>query len=136
LTCPLLSPGTFPPVVPRPLVSLPPVPWAHPSCHCPQVSKKLLNSVPGCVDDALRGLTCCSPGLRVLQGHRVLLRADLERVRGRVALLSGGGSGHEPAHAGYVGPGMLTGAVAGPIFTSPPVGSIVAAIRAVSHAGA
>ncbi|KAM4617884.1 triokinase/FMN cyclase isoform 1-T4 [Discoglossus pictus] len=101
-----------------------------------EVSKKLLNSVPGCVDDALRGLTCCAPGLRVLQGHRVVLRADLEGVKGRVALLSGGGSGHEPAHAGYVGRGMLTGAIAGPVFTSPPVGSIVAAIRAVTNAGA
>ncbi|CAH2326210.1 triokinase FMN cyclase isoform X1 [Pelobates cultripes] len=101
-----------------------------------EVSKKLLNSVPGCVDDALRGLISCSPGLRVLQGHRVVLRADLERIKGQVALLSGGGSGHEPAHAGYVGPGMLTGAIAGPVFTSPPVGSIVAAIRAVAYAGA
>uniref|UniRef100_A0A8C5Q3U7 Triokinase/FMN cyclase n=1 Tax=Leptobrachium leishanense TaxID=445787 RepID=A0A8C5Q3U7_9ANUR len=101
-----------------------------------EVSKKLLNSVPGCVDDALRGLTSCCPGLRVLQGHRVVLRADLEKIKGRVALLSGGGSGHEPAHAGYVGPGMLTGAIAGPVFTSPPVGSIMAAIRAVAHAGA
>ncbi|XP_073430018.1 triokinase/FMN cyclase isoform X2 [Dendrobates tinctorius] len=101
-----------------------------------EVSKKLLNSVPGCVDDVLRGLSSCSPGLRVLQGHRVVLRADLDRVKGRVALLSGGGSGHEPAHAGYVGQGMLTGVIAGAVFTSPPVGSIVAAIRAVAEAGA
>ncbi|XP_075044065.1 triokinase/FMN cyclase isoform X4 [Mixophyes fleayi] len=101
-----------------------------------EVSKKLLNSIPGCVDDALHGITCCSPGLRVLQGHRVILRADLDRIKGRVALLSGGGSGHEPAHAGYVGHGMLTGVIAGPVFTSPPVGSIVAAIRTVAQAGA
>ncbi|KAM8939183.1 triokinase/FMN cyclase [Pelodytes ibericus] len=101
-----------------------------------EASKKLLNSVPGCVDDALRGLTSCCPALRVLQGHRVVLRADLEQIKGHVALLSGGGSGHEPAHAGYVGRGLLTGAIAGPVFTSPPVGSIVAAIRAVAHAGA
>ncbi|XP_073514104.1 triokinase/FMN cyclase isoform X1 [Phyllobates terribilis] len=101
-----------------------------------EVSKKLLNSVSGCVDDVLHGLSSCSPGLRVLQGHRVVLRADLDRVKGRVALLSGGGSGHEPAHAGYVGQGMLTGVIAGPVFTSPPVGSIVAAIRTVAEAGA
>ncbi|XP_063800451.1 triokinase/FMN cyclase [Pseudophryne corroboree] len=101
-----------------------------------EVSKKLLNSIPGCVDDVLHGITCCSPGLRVLQGHRVVLRADLDRIKGRVALLSGGGSGHEPAHAGYVGHGMLTGVIAGPVFTSPPVGSIVAAIRTVAQAGA
>eukprot|EP00079_Xenopus_tropicalis_P024687 XP_012817609.1 PREDICTED: triokinase/FMN cyclase isoform X2 [Xenopus tropicalis] len=72
----------------------------------------------------------------MLQGHRVILRADFEGVKGKVALLSGGGSGHEPAHAGYVGRGMLTGAIAGPVFTSPPVGSIVAAIRTVAQAGA
>ncbi|XP_075693797.1 triokinase/FMN cyclase isoform X2 [Rhinoderma darwinii] len=101
-----------------------------------EVSKKLLNSVPACVDDVLHGLTSCCPGLRVLQGHRVVLRADLDHVKGRVALLSGGGSGHEPAHAGYVGQGMLTGVIAGPVFTSPPVGSIVAAIRTVAQAGA
>ncbi|KAG8429230.1 hypothetical protein GDO86_018012 [Hymenochirus boettgeri] len=101
-----------------------------------EVSKKLLNSVPGCVDDALQGLTLCYPGLNMLQGHRVVLRADLENIKGKVALLSGGGSGHEPAHAGYIGRGMLTGAIAGPVFTSPPVSSIVAAILAVAHAGA
>ncbi|XP_072254189.1 triokinase/FMN cyclase-like, partial [Pyxicephalus adspersus] len=100
------------------------------------VSKKLLNSVPGCVDDVLHGLASCNPDVKVLEGHRVILRADLSHVKGHVALLSGGGSGHEPAHAGYVGQGMLTGVIAGPVFTSPPVGSIVAAVRTVAHAGA
>ncbi|NXC60380.1 TKFC cyclase, partial [Aleadryas rufinucha] len=74
--------------------------------------------------------------LRLLQGHRVVLRDDLPAIRGRVALLSGGGSGHEPAHAGYVGKGMLTGVVAGAVFASPSVGSVLAAIRAVARAGA
>ncbi|XP_069479940.1 triokinase/FMN cyclase isoform X2 [Ambystoma mexicanum] len=101
-----------------------------------QVSKKLLNSVPNCVDDALGGLVSCNPNVLILQGHRVVLRRDLEQIRGRVAVLSGGGSGHEPAHAGYVGRGMLTGAIAGAVFTSPPVGSILAAIQAVARAGA
>ncbi|XP_072722051.1 triokinase/FMN cyclase [Ciconia boyciana] len=101
-----------------------------------EVPKKLVNSVAGCADDALAGLVACNPGLRLLQGHRVVLRADLVAIRGRVALLSGGGSGHEPAHAGYVGKGMLTGVVAGAVFTSPAVGSILAAIRAVTRAGA
>ncbi|KAF1548880.1 Triokinase/FMN cyclase, partial [Eudyptes schlegeli] len=100
------------------------------------VPKKLVNSVAGCADDSLAGLVACNPGLRLLQGHRVALRADLAAIRGRVALLSGGGSGHEPAHAGYVGKGMLTGVVAGAVFTSPAVGSILAAIRAVTQAGA
>ncbi|NXK87649.1 TKFC cyclase, partial [Formicarius rufipectus] len=100
------------------------------------IPKKLVSSVSGCADDALAGLVSCNPGLRLLRGHRVILRNDLPALRGRVALLSGGGSGHEPAHAGYVGQGMLTGAVAGAVFTSPSVGSVLAAIRAVAHAGA
>ncbi|NWU12754.1 TKFC cyclase, partial [Cephalopterus ornatus] len=98
--------------------------------------KKLVNAVSGCADDALEGLVSCNAGLRLLQGHRVILRGDLSAVRGRVALLSGGGSGHEPAHAGYVGKGMLTGAVAGAVFTSPSVGSVLAAIRVLAQAGA
>ncbi|KAK6453578.1 triokinase/FMN cyclase isoform X1, partial [Huso huso] len=85
-----------------------------------EVQKKLLNSVEGCVDDALLGLVCLNPGLCQLQGQRVVLRSDLSSLRERVALLSGGGSGHEPAHMGYVGRGMLSGAVAGDVFTSPP----------------
>uniref|UniRef100_A0A452HVJ0 Triokinase/FMN cyclase n=1 Tax=Gopherus agassizii TaxID=38772 RepID=A0A452HVJ0_9SAUR len=100
-----------------------------------QVSKKLVNSVPGSADDALSGLVACNPAIQLLQGHRVALRSDLENIRGQVALLSGGGSGHEPAHAGYIGKGMLTGVVAGAVFTSPAVGSILAAIRAVTQAG-
>ncbi|XP_036621519.1 triokinase/FMN cyclase [Trichosurus vulpecula] len=98
-------------------------------------SKKLVNSVTGCADDALAGLVACNPDLQILQGHRVALRSDLESLKGRVALLSGGGSGHEPAHAGFIGKGMLTGVIAGAVFTSPAVGSILAAIRAVAQAG-
>nr|XP_044606187.1 triokinase/FMN cyclase isoform X2 [Equus asinus] len=98
-------------------------------------SKKLLNSVAGCADDALAGLVACDPNLQLLQGHRVALRSDLDSLKGRVALLSGGGSGHEPAHAGFIGKGMLTGVIAGAVFTSPAVGSILAAIRAVAQAG-
>ncbi|XP_063084311.1 triokinase/FMN cyclase isoform X2 [Cavia porcellus] len=98
-------------------------------------SKKLVNSVVGCADDALAGLVACNPGLQLLQGHRVALRSDLDSLKGRVALLSGGGSGHEPAHAGFIGKGMLTGVIAGAVFTSPAVGSILAAIRAVAQAG-
>src|SRR5437879_2063576 len=49
-----------------------------------------------------------------------------------VAVLSGGGAGHEPAHAGYVGPGLLAGAIAGDVFTSPSVDAVLAGIRAVA----
>ncbi|XP_078076607.1 triokinase/FMN cyclase-like [Mustelus asterias] len=99
-------------------------------------SKKLINSVHNCVDDALDGLVACNVGMQLLQGHRIVIRSDLKNIKGKVALLSGGGSGHEPAHAGYVGVGMLTGAIAGDVFTSPPTGSISAAIRTMDRAGA
>ncbi|XP_060626966.2 triokinase/FMN cyclase isoform X1 [Anolis sagrei] len=101
-----------------------------------QGSKKLVNTILGCADDSLAGIVACNPHLQILQGHRVALRADLENLQGKVALISGGGSGHEPAHAGYIGKGMLSGVVAGPVFTSPAVGSILAAIRAMKEAGA
>lgn len=101
-----------------------------------QGSKKLVNTVLSCADDSLAGIVACNPTLQLLQGHRVALRSDLENIEGKVALISGGGSGHEPAHAGYIGKGMLTAVVAGPVFTSPAVGSILAAIRAVRQAGA
>lgn len=65
-----------------------------------QPQKKLINSAESCVDDALLGLVRASAGLSLLKGHRVVLRSDLENLKGKVALLSGGGSGHEPAHAG------------------------------------
>lgn len=65
-----------------------------------QVRRKLLNSVEKCVDESLEGLVRSNGGLALLRGHRVVLRSDLESIKGKVALLSGGGSGHEPAHAG------------------------------------
>ncbi len=73
------------------------------------------------------------PGSTRLAGHKVMLRADAERARNQqVAIISGGGSGHEPAHIGYIGAGMLSAAVAGDVFTSPSSDSIFAAIQAVS----
>lgn len=59
----------------------------------------MVNSLEGCADDSLAGLVASNPDLQLLQGHRVALRSDLDSLKGRVALLSGGGSGHEPAHA-------------------------------------
>jgi dihydroxyacetone kinase len=64
---------------------------------------------------------------------KVVLRADVSAAKyDKVAVISGGGSGHEPAHAGYVGEGMLTAAICGDVFASPPVDSILAGIRAVT----
>ncbi|XP_032355325.1 triokinase/FMN cyclase isoform X2 [Etheostoma spectabile] len=98
--------------------------------------KKLINSVDSCVDEAVCGLVRASGGLSLLQGHRVVLRSDLVNLTGKVALLSGGGSGHEPAHGGFLGAGMLSAAVAGGVFASPPPASILAAILCLHHAGA
>ncbi|TMN24115.1 dihydroxyacetone kinase subunit DhaK [Pseudoxanthomonas sp. X-1] len=61
-------------------------------------------------------------------GMRIVLQAEPDASK--VAVLSGGGSGHEPAHAGFVGPGMLTGAIAGELFASPGVEAVLAAIQA------
>ena len=71
------------------------------------------------------------PGLRKLDGHDVVVRADFDGSS-RVALISGGGSGHEPAHVGYVGAGGLTAAVCGQVFASPSSDAVLAAIRAVA----
>ena len=97
------------------------------------MSKKLINQASSVVDDALKGVTAVYPGLRLLEGHRVVVRSDIESVKneGKVAILSGGGSGHEPAHAGFVGKGMLSAAIAGSVFTSPPPGDILAALRCI-----
>merc|ERR1711971_817893 len=93
-------------------------------------SKKLINSPEAAVDEALEGLVMLHPGLRLLQDHRVVVREKIES--GKVALISGGGSGHEPFCAGYIGDGVLTGGVAGSVFASPPTASILAGIRAVA----
>ncbi|XP_005809481.1 triokinase/FMN cyclase isoform X1 [Xiphophorus maculatus] len=100
------------------------------------MEKKLINSVDCCVDEALCGLVRASGGLALLKGHRVMLRSDLDSLKGKVGLLSGGGSGHEPAHGGYIGAGMLSAAVAGGVFASPPPASILAAILTLHQAGA
>lgn len=95
--------------------------------------KKFLNRPENAVEEMLQGLAVLNPGVVRLPGHKVLLRADAEEVREQqIAIISGGGSGHEPAHAGYIGAGMLSAAVPGAVFTSPDTDSIVAAIRAVA----
>lgn len=95
--------------------------------------KKLINRPDNAVEEMLQGLSVLHPGSVRLSGHKVMLRNDAKQVREQqVAIISGGGSGHEPAHAGYVGEGMLSAAVAGEIFTSPNSDSIFAAIKAVT----
>jgi len=80
--------------------------------------KKVLNDPQDVVAEALLGIEAAHPELRVDHAHRVVYRADAPR-RGKVGLVSGGGSGHEPLHGGFVGLGMLDAACAGEVFTSP-----------------
>lgn len=95
--------------------------------------RKFVNDPRAVVREMLEGLADLSPGLALIAAEGVLLRAGLPPPDARrVAVLSGGGSGHEPAHAGYVGTGMLTAAVAGDVFTSPSVDQVLAAIRATA----
>ncbi len=95
--------------------------------------KKFINRPEDVVDEMLQGMVVLHPGSVRLPGHKVLIRADAQQVRNeQVAILSGGGSGHEPAHAGYIGAGMLSAAVAGEVFTSPSSDSVFAAIQAVA----
>ncbi|MCO6049214.1 dihydroxyacetone kinase family protein [Mesorhizobium sp. RP14(2022)] len=93
--------------------------------------KKLINAPHSVVPDMLAGLVAQSPDLALIAADNVVLRHPLpEPERRSVALVSGGGSGHEPAHAGYVGAGMLTAAVAGDVFTSPSTDAVLSALRA------
>lgn len=80
--------------------------------------KKLINRVEDVLNEQLAGLAKAYPSLALHQDPVYVTRADAP-VMGKVALLSGGGSGHEPMHCGYIGQGMLAGACPGEIFTSP-----------------
>ena len=95
--------------------------------------KKLINDPSTVVRDMLEGVVALSPETILLQDENVVIRSGLpEAEKRKVAVLSGGGSGHEPAHAGYVGAGMLTVAVAGDVFTSPSTDAVLAGIRAAA----
>ncbi|MBB3458699.1 dihydroxyacetone kinase [Rhizobium sp. BK313] len=95
--------------------------------------KKLINNPKSIVREMLEGTVAMSHGLAILRNENVVIRTDLPgKLNRKVAVISGGGAGHEPAHAGYVGPGMLSAAVVGDVFTSPSVDAVLAAIRAVA----
>ncbi len=95
---------------------------------------QFINAKETLVTDAIEGLLETSGGrLTRLDGYphiKVVCRADWDKSR--VALISGGGSGHEPAHAGFVGAGMLTAAICGEVFASPSVDAVLAGILAVT----
>ncbi|WP_426403047.1 dihydroxyacetone kinase subunit DhaK [Streptomyces sp. R-07] len=92
--------------------------------------KMLINVPETVVADALRGMAAAHPELTVDVERRVVMRRDAP-VAGKVALVSGGGSGHEPLHGGFVGPGMLAAACPGEVFTSPVPDQMVRAAAAV-----
>lgn len=96
--------------------------------------KQFINAKQDMVTEAIDGTITASGGtLTRLDGYphiRVVVRSDWDKSK--VALVSGGGSGHEPAHAGFVGEGMLTAAVCGDVFASPSVDAVLAAILAVT----
>ena len=95
--------------------------------------KKILNSPQTAVEDYIVGLVRGTGHLARVAGWPVVVRTPATRKKDdRVALVTGGGSGHEPAHAGYVGEGMLDAAVLGPVFTSPSVDAVYAGIHAVA----
>jgi dihydroxyacetone kinase-like protein len=92
--------------------------------------KKFINDPAAVLADSLTGVAAAHPELRVDFENRVIYRGAATRA-GKVALISGGGSGHEPLHGGFVGPGMLDAACAGEVFTSPTPDQMLAATQAV-----
>ena len=92
--------------------------------------KKLINDPENVVVEALLGIEAAHPDVRVDHANRIVYRRDAPKA-GKVGLVSGGGSGHEPLHGGFVGLGMLDAACAGEIFTSPTPEQMLEATKAV-----
>src|SRR5262245_1496041 len=96
--------------------------------------KKLINRPDDVARETIEGLLLAYPQyLKPVKGFQAVTRSDAP-VRGKVAILTGGGSGHEPMFAGFVGPGLADGSVAGNIFASPPPAPIVATAQSI-HGG-
>ena len=99
------------------------------------MSQFFFNQRPHLVSDVIDGTIITSPwnNLARLESDpaiRIVVRRDLNK--NNVAVISGGGSGHEPAHVGFIGKGMLTAAVCGDVFASPSVDAVLTAIQAVT----
>ena len=92
--------------------------------------KELINDPQDVVAEALQGIETAHPDLRVDHQHKIIYRGDAPR-RDKVGIISGGGSGHEPLHGGFVGLGMLDAACAGEVFTSPVPDQMLAATKLV-----
>ena len=96
--------------------------------------KKLINDPQDVVAEALLGIAAARPEVRVDHVNRIIYRRDAPKP-GKVGLVSGGGSGHEPLHGGFVGLGMLDAACAGQIFTSPTPDQMLEATKQVDSGG-
>src|SRR5205814_9504647 len=93
--------------------------------------KKLINRAEDVVKEALAGMAAFHPELlHVDSANQIIVRANAP-VRGKVGIISGGGSGHEPMHGGFVGQGMLDAACPGEVFTSPTPDQMLDATKAV-----
>src|SRR2546429_2270290 len=97
--------------------------------------KKLINGVEDVVSEALQGMAAAPPDLLEVNLEPKYVVRRGQPAAGRVALVSGGGSGHEPMHGGFVGMGMLSGACPGEVFTSPTPDQIYDCTKRV-HGGA
>lgn len=96
--------------------------------------KKIINDPHDVVPEMVDGMTRSYPQyIEKIEGTETVVRSDKESMKGKVGIVSGGGSGHGPTHAGYVGKGMLSAAVCVQIFTSPTPDQIYAAIKAVNQ---
>ena len=96
--------------------------------------KKIIDNPNDVVDEMVSGMSKAYPQyIRRIPQIDALVRANEASMTGKVGLVSGGGSGHEPTHAGFVGKGMLSAAVCGQVFTSPTPDQIYAAIKAADH---
>ncbi len=94
------------------------------------MKKKLVNNPDHVVEEMVEGIVMADPeSLEKLEDYNIVVRKSSPNEK--VALVSGGGSGHEPTHAGYVGTGMLDGAIAGDVFTSPTPDAVFEAVKAV-----
>src|SRR3954464_3381350 len=93
--------------------------------------KKLINGADTVLEESLDGFAAAHADILLLGAERKFVRRRSLKP-GKVALISGGGSGHEPLHAGFVGRGMLDAACPGAVFTSPGPDQVVAAMRAVN----
>lgn len=94
------------------------------------MKKKLINNPEEVVEEMVEGIVMAAPDkLEKIEDYNIVIRKGSPNEK--VALVSGGGSGHEPTHAGFVGKGMLDGAIAGDVFTSPTPDAVFEAIKAV-----